>query len=196
MRYRPLAGSLVAAVAAIMSSACASTGASDPGTSINTRTLSSPGNRMVETTDITSGEQVRVKGSVSDAMSALAQFYGDMQIPIGTMVSEAGQIGNQHLRLMTHRLHGRPLSYYLDCGQESMMGSRSDLDEVTMSLMSTARMGKDSVTAVTTLVGGFARPSGTSSNPVDCQSTGQLEKMIAAQLTKTLGPPDASKASN
>jgi hypothetical protein len=197
MRYCPPTGSLIAAVAAIMSAAaCASTGtSSDSGTTITTRTLSSPGNRVVETTDVTGGDEILVKASPSETMSALTQIYGDLQVPIGTMIPEHGQIGNLHLRLPTHRLHGHLLSYYLNCGQESMVGLRADMDDVTMSVLSTVRTGKDNVTRVATTVTAFARPSGTSSNPVDCESTGALEKAIASQLTKTLGnPADAAKA--
>jgi hypothetical protein len=153
--------------------------------------LSSPGNRVIETTDLSSADQVPVKGSRLDAMSALTQIYGDLQIPIGTMSPDAGQIGNQRLQIPNHRLHGHLLSFYLNCGQESMVGSRADLDEVTLSVLSMVHTGKDSVTLVGTMVSGWSRSTGTSSNPVDCQSTGELEKAIASRLTTALGPPPA-----
>jgi hypothetical protein len=188
MRSRPLTGSLVAAVAATIAlNACASSGTPDPGTTISTRQLSSPGNRVIETTDVTAADQVRVKGSRLDAMTALTQAYAELQIPIGTMVPDAGQIGNMRLRLPTHRLHGHLLSFYLNCGQESMVGSRADLDDVTISVLSSVQTGQDNVTVVGTLVQGWARPTGTSSNQVDCQSTGEIEKALASRLTTALG---------
>lgn len=196
MRYRPLTGSLVAAVAVTIAlTACASSGTPTSGTSITTRQLSSPGSRVIETTDVTSADEVRVKGSRLDAMTALTQAYAELQIPIGTMVPDAGQIGNMRLRLPTHRLHGHLLSFYLNCGQESMVGSRADLDDVTISVLSSVKMGQDSVTVVGTLVQGWARPSGTSSNQVDCQSTGELEKSLASRLTTALGAAGSGSGS-
>jgi hypothetical protein len=50
-------------------------------------------------------------------------------------------------------------------------------------------MRADSVTEVGTMVQGYARPSGTSSNAVDCESTGEMEKAIADQLKSALGSP-------
>ncbi|GEM_PF-4825121 len=170
---------------------CASTSqrSDAPGTTISTRVLSSPGHQLVETTDVDGPDVVQVRGTRTDALTALAQIYNDLQIPIGTMIPDAGQIGNQRLQLATHRLHGHLLSYYLNCGQESMVGNRADLDDVTLSILSTVLPSKDSVTAVATSVRGSARPTGTSSNAVDCQSTGELEKSIAARLNKALGSP-------
>jgi hypothetical protein len=181
-------------LAGIVCLACASN-TPGPDTTINTRTLSSPGNRVIETTDVTAEDQVRVKGSTMEAMTALTQIYGELQIPIATMIPDAGQIGNQHLRMATHRLNHHLLSFYLNCGQESMVGSRADLDEITLSVLSTVRTTRDSVTEVGTLVQGMARPTGTSSNPVDCQSTGELEKAMAARLQAELGAPVAHAAS-
>jgi hypothetical protein len=181
--------SLSVALALFACLACASSSTPGPNTTIVTRQLTSPGNRPVETTDVTGPDVVQVKGSPLEALTALTQIYSTLQIPIGTMVQDAGQIGNQSFRPATHRLHGHLLSFYVNCGQESMVGSRADLDDVTFSIVSTARMGADSVTEVGTMVTAYARPSGTSSNAVDCESTGELEKAIADQLKSALGAP-------
>ncbi len=180
--------SLPVAVALFACLACASSNPS-PNTTIVTRQLTSPGNRPIETTDVTGADMVPVKGSPLEALTALTQIYANLQIPIATMVQDAGQIGNLNFRPATHRLHGHPLSFYVNCGSESMVGARADLDEVTLSVISTARVGADSVTEVGTMVQGYARPSGTSSNAVDCESTGQMEKAIADQLKSALGSP-------
>jgi hypothetical protein len=187
VRRLPPIHSLVPAVVVTLACVACASSSSTPETTITTRTLSSPGNRPIETTDITGSDAVRVKGSRLDAMSALAQIYSDLEIPVAMMSPDAGQIGNQRLRLMNHRLHGRALSTYINCGQESMAGNRADMDEVTLTILSTARVDRDSVTAVSTLVQGWARPSGTSSNAVDCQSTGEIEKAIATRLQTALG---------
>ena len=195
MRARALLRIIGSAGTAVFFAHCASSGHTasnaDPTTNINTRVLAAGQGMLVETTDVNGGDVVRLKGTPSDAMTTLAQVYADLQIPIGTMVPEAGQIGNQNLRIHTHRLNGKLLSDYVNCGQESMVGPRADIDEVTLSVMSTVGTGKDGNTFVETMLGGKARPSGTSSNPVDCQSTGLLEHTIAQRLTKALGAPEA-----
>jgi len=198
MRRRPLPLSPLASrlTVCFIAAACASSNStpSEGGTTITTRTLSSPGSRIIETTDVSGAEEIQVKGTRFDAMTALTQIYGDLQIPIATMIPDAGQIGNQHLRILNHRLHGHLLSFYLNCGQESMVGARADLDDVTLSVLSTARTGTGQVTSVGTMVQGWARPNGTSSNPVDCQSTGELEKAVASRLQNALGTPTAAKS--
>jgi hypothetical protein len=183
---RPAVSTLVACISCV---ACASTSTNDPGPQITTRQLSSPGARVIETTDFNGADEVRVKGSQFDAMTALTQIYGELGIPIATMVPDAGQIGNQRLRIPNHRLHNHLLSTYLNCGQESMAGLRADMDEVTISILSTVRVGRDSVTTVGTMVQGSSRPTGTSSSGVTCESTGALEKAIATRLGTVLGVP-------
>jgi hypothetical protein len=184
------------AVAALFGAlACASTGGSNssepPQTTITTRQLTSPGSRPIETTDINGVDFVPVKGSPIEVMTALTQAYAQLQIPIGVMNQDGGQIGNQNMRLLTHRVNGRMVSYYLNCGQESMVGSRADLDDVTLFVVTSVKQDRDSTTLLGTQVGGSARPSGTSSNAVDCQSTGELEKAIAAKVQSALGIPAA-----
>lgn len=190
MRQLPVVHpSLSMALALFACLACASTSQQGPSTTIVTRELSGPGRRPVETTDVVGADEVAVKGSPLEALTALSQIYSNLQIPIATLMQDAGQIGNQNFRPATHRMHGHLLSFYVNCGQESMVGPRADLDDVTFSIVSTAHMGADSVTVVGTLVQAYAKPSGTSSQAVDCQSTGELEKAIAEQLKSALGSP-------
>lgn len=194
MRRPSIHPSALAVACLLASLACASGNAPPPDSSINTRELNSPGSHVIETTDVNSLDYQPVKGSPMQALTTLSQVYADLQIPIGTMVPDAGEIGNTNLRLATHRLHGHLISEYLDCGSESMVGSRADLDEVTLNVLTTVKRNRDSVTVFATQVSGIARPSGTSSAPVDCQSTGELEKTIAKQLLAALGSPEAPKA--
>lgn len=193
VRRLPSIRAAAAAVAALVASlACASTGSSvanEPQPGITTRQLSSPGSRPIESTDVNSTDFVPVKGTPTEAMTALTQIYAQLQIPISTMLQDAGQIGNQNIRIFNHRLAGHAASTYLDCGQESMMGSRADLDELFVSIMTIVKRGPDSTTVVGTQITGTARPNGTSSNPVDCQTTGELEKTIATKLQSALGVP-------
>jgi hypothetical protein len=195
MRHLTSIHSCAFAITALLATlACASTSSSgddQPQTNVTTRQLSSPGGRPIETTDMNGTDYVPVKGTRVEALTALTQIYAQMQIPIAMMVPDAGQIGNQNLRLATHRLHGHLVSFYLNCGQESMAGSRADLDEITISVLTNVRRSRDSLTVVGTTVQGWARPSGTSSNAVDCETTGELEKAIASAAQTALGVPTA-----
>jgi len=165
-----------------------------PGSVILTRTLASQGNGQVESTDVVGAEYVRVKGSQPDAMTALVQIYSDLKIPTTTLIVDPGQIGNTNYRVPGHRLAGHMVSKYLDCGQESMIGARADFDEIFFIIMTTVTKDKDGTTVIGTTVSGRARPMGTSSNPVDCQSTGAIELEISGRATAALGaPPPASR---
>jgi hypothetical protein len=187
---------LTATVTVLLFAHCASSGQTESSgsTSISTRVLATGGRTPIETTDVNGGDEVRIGGSRSDALVTLTEIYGDLKIPIGMSNPASGQIGNVNLRIPGHRLNGRQLSDYLNCGSESMVGQRADLDEVTLMILSQVSTAKDGATTVTTTVHGRARPSGTSSSAVDCESRGLLERTIAERLTKALGAPKADSA--
>jgi hypothetical protein len=163
---------------------CASSGTPtptpDPGT-VTSRSMAING-VVVETNDVASGQQIVVRGTPGAAMTALAQIYADMKIPIATMSPATGQIGNLSLPVPNHRLNGKSLSTYVNCGQEAMSGSRADLGDVTVSIISRAVASGDTASVVTTDVKGWARPVGTSSNIVPCETTGALEHDINVKL--------------
>ena len=165
---------------------CASTSTPtpDPG-DVTSRSMAVNG-VVVETTDVASGQQITVRGTPRTAMTALAQIYSDMKIPLGTMTVATGQIGNINLPVPNHRLNGKPLSTYLNCGQESMSGSRADMSDVTISVLSRAVADGDTASVVTTDVKGWARPVGTNSNIVPCETTGALEHDINIKLAVIL----------
>jgi hypothetical protein len=185
----PIHPSAFAVGALVASLACASGNSSPPENSIQTRQLNTPGSRPVASNDFTSIDYAPVKGSPLEAMNALMQVYADLKIPVATIDQSSGQIGNQNFRAVSHRLNGHVLSDYLNCGQETMMGDRANLEDVTISVLTTVRRNADSVTVFGTTLQGRATPMGTSTNAVDCQSTGKLEQAIAEKLTTALGTP-------
>jgi hypothetical protein len=142
--------------------------------------------KTIDMTDAATGQQIRVKGPPLTVLSALTQIYSDMKIPIATMITATGQIGNLNLAVPTHRLNGKYLSTYLNCGQESMSGSRADLGDVTISIMSKAVADGDTASLVTTDLKGWARPVGSSSNVVPCQTNGILEHDINIKLAQAM----------
>jgi hypothetical protein len=116
-------------------------------------------------------------------MSGLTQVYAALDIPIGTMTTTSGQVGNVNLRVPSHSVGGRPLSAYLSCGLgSSLSGNLADQGQVTISVLSTVVADGDSASVVTTEVAGRARSVGQSTDQIQCQSNGGLERRINVAL--------------
>jgi hypothetical protein len=186
MSDRLTARLLGAALVPTLAMACATTTTNTPevsGASLHSMAIN--GN-VVETERAANAAQITVTGRPVAAMSVLMRIYGDLKIPIGTMNPSTGLIGNSSLAVPSHKLAGKSLSDFLDCGSESSLGLRTDLDDVIVSILSTAVASGDSATLVTTELQGWARPTGNSSNAVPCQSNGTLEHQINIKVASAL----------
>jgi hypothetical protein len=172
-----------------MLAACASGGVPTPDEHSPTdRIVAVDANgRTIHTNDYYSGTEARIHAPPSSVMAALSEIYPALGIPIGTMVTASGQIGNTNYRVPGHRLKTTPLSEILQCGTESLTGSRADVDDITLEAISTIKPAGDTGSVVSTYVSAIARPFGTSSDPVTCQSSGGLERTINERLAKALG---------
>ncbi len=179
---------LVAVLASVLAAAgCGTVGTQSPEENgVTSRSIEINGG-VVETNDMATGQKVQVRGTPIAAMSALAAIYNDLKIPIGTMVPSAGEIGNANLRVPSHRVNGRALSDYLNCGTEQAGVSRADMADVSISIMSKAIAVGDSASDVTTALTGRANSVGSSTNQVPCQSTGDLEHLINVRLAAAMG---------
>jgi hypothetical protein len=62
--------------------------------------------RSVYTNDADPGQRVRVQAAPLAVMSGLTQVYAALEIPIGTMVTTSGQVGNVNLRVPSHSVGG------------------------------------------------------------------------------------------
>jgi hypothetical protein len=142
--------------------------------------------RVYRSTHARSDYEVFVHGAPSVALAVLAQVYGDLGVPVSTLSSSRGQIGNTHFRVANHRLDGKRLSLIVDCGIQLGIGARADVFEVSMSVVSIVTAEGDSSVVVTTTVAGRARSAGVSSDWVECPTTGYLEKVIDSRLRKGL----------
>ncbi len=172
-----------------MLAACASGGTPSPDEHAPTDRIvtTDQSGRVIHTTDYYSGTQALIHAPPSSVMALLSQVYPDLGIPIGTMVPDNGQIGNTSYRVPGHRLKTMQLSRILDCGQESVAGSRADADEITLDVLSTIKPVGDTGSVINTYVSAIARPFGTSSDPVTCASSGALERIINERVVKALG---------
>ena len=191
MRWHPssvpclvIAGSLSGVLVA-----CASSGTPSPDEHAPTqRIVATGGNgQVIQTTDYYSGTQALVHAPPSSVMALLSQVYPDLGIPIGTLVTDNGQIGNRSYRVPGHRLKTMQLSRILDCGQESVAVSRADVDDITLDVLSTIKPVGDTGSVINTYVSATARPFGTSTDPVTCASSGALERTINERVVKALG---------
>ena len=172
---------------ALLGVACASSGHAPPdpsGSSPRTVVVTENGH-AIETSDAGTGQRIRVAQPPGAALVALAQVYSDLNIPLGTVQSAAGQVGNLNLRVTSHSLAGRSLSTYLSCGQ-SMTGNRVDEGQVTVSILSTVVAIGDSASLVTTQLDGRMRPWGQSTDAVQCQTTGVLERRVNVRVSTIL----------
>jgi hypothetical protein len=180
-------GTLAAAILpTIIATGCATTANPTPEVSGVTPHSISINGTVEETESDANAAQIRVLGSPLTTMSVLMQVYKELNIPIGTMNTTAGLVGNSSLAVPSHKLAGKSISSYLYCGQESMLGLRTDLDDVIVSILSTAVKAGDSATVVTTELKGWARPTGNSSNAVPCESNGTLEHQINIRVASAL----------
>lgn len=186
---RPFTRLVIAGSLSGVFAACASTGTSSPDDHQPAdRVVATDQNgHAIHTTDYNSATEVQIHAPPSSVMAALSEIYPDLGIPIGTLMTGAGQIGNRNYRVPGHRLKTMQLSQVLDCGQESVTGSRADVDDITLNVLSTVKPAGDSGSIVSTYVTATARPFGTSSDPVTCATSGRLERIISERVVKALG---------
>ncbi|HEX8696031.1 MAG TPA: hypothetical protein VF746_26685 [Longimicrobium sp.] len=115
------------------------------------------------------------------AWSGLPAIYASLDIrDSGVLNPDDRLYGRQNLRLY-RRLGERRLSHLVNCG--STLAGDADSYEVTMSVLTMVTpAGAGSV--VRSWVQASGRPQGMSSTPVNCVSTGRLEREIAQLLNE------------
>lgn len=150
--------------------------------------LTSETGQITETTDLPTSQQIKVQASADAVLTALAQVYSELKVPLGTLQTGARRIGNANFPVTMHSLAGRPMSAFLDCGQSPPFGNRADQSAVTISIISTVVAIGDSASQVTTELQGQARGLGTSTEAIHCQSTGVLEGRINVRVQLLLIP--------
>jgi hypothetical protein len=145
--------------------------------------------QLIHANDTYAGISARIHGPASSILDTLSSVYHDLGIPITTRMSTTGQIGNRNYKVPGRSLKNVPLSRILDCGQGSIGGSRTDADEISLSVISTIKPATDSGSVVNTFVRGFARAFASSNGPVQCASNGVLERMVNDRLVRAFGRP-------
>lgn len=184
MRSPQPIGMLIGALAVI---ACASSGTQSPSTITDRVVMTDQHGQVYHSTDVSTAQDITVRTAPANAIAVLTQTYTNLGIPIGTLNSQSGEVGNKHYRITSHSVGGKRVSYYLDCGADPRNGiARADAYDVTMSVVSVVTAVGDSTSLVTTDVEGDARAIGVSGDPIHCSTTGQLEHAIGLLLIKSV----------
>lgn len=121
-----------------------------------------------------------------DVWKTVLVTYHDLDLQVTSLNSERHQLSSSVARA-PRRLGGKPLREYLDCGN-GIAGPRVESYDVAYALVTTVAPAQGDSTAVhSTLVATATSRGGTGAAPVDCATTGRLEKRIAQLVALKLG---------
>jgi hypothetical protein len=126
-----------------------------------------------------------VRATPAETWKTVLVTYGDLQLPITALDVEKHRISSSEARA-PRKLGGKPLREYIDCGS-GVAGPRVDSHDVAYTLVTVVSpAGADSTAVHSTLVASASSRGGTSTAPVACSTTGQLEKRIAQLIALKL----------
>jgi hypothetical protein len=129
---------------------------------------------------------VSVTAPANDVFTALQAVYKEMAIPEGTFEPAARTIGNQQFRVR-RKLAGQPMTKWMDCGTASGQPNAETYD-IQFSLISYVTVTDAKTSLLTTRVSGAGNdPAFGRGNQVMCNTQGNLEKYIEAQVKAKLG---------
>src|SRR5262245_37997230 len=170
----------IAMVCSVVVAGCASSGGpqATPPTPEVVRVQTGSGATMTTSTMPNSpNPQGGVVGYPIDrTWTVMRAVYDSLGIPVAVFEPTSGTIGNANLRLK-RRLGDVALSKYINCGNAQGFPS-ADTYEVSLSVITYARPDASGGTALTTTVGGDARPITISGEPVRCTSLSTLEAKV------------------
>ena len=113
--------------------------------------------------------------------AVLDRAYTDSGIPVMLRDPDHWTMGNRDMEI-ARRLNGVALSHYFTCGNTSMGTEAADSYRLQLNVVSVV-MKQGAGSHVETYARALARQVGTSSPPLNCNSTGVLEKEIANRLS-------------
>jgi hypothetical protein len=119
-----------------------------------------------------------------ESFDALRVTYSDLKIPVTMLDPDQHTLGTTGWTV-PHRLAGRELSRYFDCGA----GRGRSADELTVKLTIRSTISPDSAadrSTLNTALSVTASDPGQMSHPTACQTTGELEARLSEALMKTI----------
>jgi hypothetical protein len=176
MSTRPTAATLTA----LTLTACAAQSAATVGSTPTRREFVAVGDQVVQLEPTTARTRREATGSTPDrSWAALPLAYEALGLALTTLDSDRRRVGAGGVRVQG-RLKGTWLSRYVDCGTATTGLPHADSYLVTLDVLSQVDGQPDGEAELSTAVKAVARPASvSSSNPVNCPSTGHLEKRIA-----------------
>lgn len=186
MRYLSLLGLLLTAACASQAATSApQAGPARTTTTITSGGATSPGSNSATMLDVhrdTRGTAAVVRAPVDAVWAALPGVYEAAEIPVGTLDRKTRVIGNQQHQVR-RRLMGKPLSHFVRCGVDAFGIPHADSRPVTLSVLTYVLDATEQGTGVETRVSAVAKDAERSSAPIECTSTGALEKSINESLS-------------
>jgi hypothetical protein len=147
----------------------------------DTHQLLPPGNstgRANFTTTADLGLQTYLSVPVDTAFTALKKGYLSLGLEITKQDPAEHVVGNSRV-VVLHKMMGRNLSAFLNCGPDAVMGwPRADHYQVIFSILSTLTARDSGHTRLVTLVTAEASDMATSASGIYCSSAGVLETAL------------------
>jgi hypothetical protein len=173
----------VPALVALVAAGCASGGGQDPAPA--PRTVLVDENGSVMRTDDASASGVAFAAPAAKVWPALQAAYAALDIPVTVNDTRGHQMGNTNFYKTGH-LNGMPLSQFANCGN-GPEGPRANSARVYFSVVTVlTAIDATHTKLVTTVTPVAVDMSGTTNARLDCESTGQLEKMLYDVVNKGL----------
>ncbi|MBI2408776.1 MAG: hypothetical protein HYV19_10790 [Gemmatimonadetes bacterium] len=182
---------VVVLLAALSTAGCASSSGTSATPNVTqapvTQRIISPGSTLnINTVDVNSGYSQIIVGSIDAAWTALNVSYGELKIPITTLVDAQHVLGNDKFKIR-RRIGPLPMQQILDCGNAQGIPNAETYD-ILMSITSTMTPNpKGGINLVTRIDATGRSPNFSRENPVICHSAGALEKHIAELVRKKVG---------
>lgn len=162
-------------------------------TVVTTNTASGTMARTMAATRDTRGTEFVLTVDREVAFAALEHVFDDLNLPVTVRNPATGTIGNPDA-VLTRRVLGAGVSRFLSCGVGPFGDPIADVYRVVGSVMATVDAADDR-SRLSVRVSARASNRGVGGAPVDCASTGELEKRVHALLQRRLAESMLSGAS-
>jgi hypothetical protein len=176
----------------VATAGCASAGSSTaiaPPTTMTpmTQRVVTPNSALsINTISVNSGSNTLIVAPIEATWTALNLVYGELGIPITTLVDAQHLIGNDAYKVR-RRIGKIPMMKILDCGNAQGIPNAETYD-IMMSISSTLAVNAKGGTNLLTRIDATGKsPNFSRDASVNCASSGELEKQIAEAVRKKTG---------
>lgn len=133
----------------------------------------------------------RVAYPADAVWKALTDAYAELGFPLATTANVRGREFLTPFMDIRGQLFGRRNSDFFTCQQFDMVGDLTNTGQLSFALRTRLEATDDGATVLHTQVDARARRRSTSSNPVDCNTTGKLEEALAQAVVQRLSQAPA-----